>query len=225
MPFVVIDGVVVDPEGSAERLSAVRAAHEHHVGPVVGAGRPHTGKHVNVVVCNGAGAVHRQEYLSCESSWIDRCAELYAAAEIDGSNLVKSWRDVPVLCVARANAVKVAPKFSTADKEIAVGVHVECPPDGRVGNSDRTHPGDAAVSGTAELPATASGGGAPSLVLEPVTHAVGFIYGKPLLVAPASASLGWQTRPGLAAVQRAPHVITKCLQEAKVEKIPCLIRV
>src|SRR5438876_11861822 len=177
MPFVVIDRVVVDPEGSAERLSAVGAAHEHHVGPLVGAGRPQAGKHVNIVVSTGAGAVHRQEYLSCKSSWIDRCPELYAAAEIDVSNLIKSWRDVPVLCVARANAVKLVPKIPTADKKIAVGVHVECPPYGRVGNIDRTYPGHAAVGGTAELPAAASGGCAPSLVLEPVTHAVGFIDG------------------------------------------------
>src|SRR6266446_1462700 len=195
-----INWVVVDPVRCAKGESTVRAAHEHHVSPVVGAGRQDAGKHVNVVVSAAARTIHRQEYLSCKSSWIDRCAELYAAAEVDRSNLVKSWRDASVLCVARANAVKLAPKIPTADKEIAVGVHVERPPYGRVGNIDRTHPGDAAVGGTAELPAAASGGCAPSLVLESVTDAVGLIDGEPLLVTSSRGSVGLQARPGLAAV-------------------------
>jgi hypothetical protein len=58
-----------------------------------------------------------------------------------------------------------------------------------------------------------------------VPHAVGFVYGEPLLVAACCASFGWQTRPGLAAIQRAPHVVTKCLQEAEIEKTTYLIGV
>ena len=51
-------------------------------------------------------------------------------------------------------------------------------------------------------------GGAPKLVLESVTGAVGVIDGEPLLVASVG---GRNVRPGLAAVERAPHVIKKCL--------------
>src|SRR6267142_1251503 len=49
--------------------------------------------------------------------------------------------------------------------------------------------------------------------------------GKPLLVTSSAPTLGRQARPGLAAIDRAPHVITKGLEEAEVEEASCFIRV
>jgi len=83
VPFVVIDGVVVDPAGSAEALSAVCAAHEHHVGSGAEAGRLHARKHVNIVITTGARTVHRQENLPRQSGRIYRVGEIYGAAKVD----------------------------------------------------------------------------------------------------------------------------------------------
>ena len=102
--------------------------------------------------------------------------------------MVKRWRDVGVLCIGRANAVKRAP--SSANKEVAVGVHVKRSGIGRVGNINRSLPGDAAVGGPAEFSDVASEEAGPKLVLEPMPCAVGLIYGEPLLVASVRASVG-----------------------------------
>ena len=72
------------------------------------------------------------------------------------------------------------------------------------------------------LAAVIVAGGAPKLVLESVTGAVGLIYREPLLVASRRRP---KVRPGLAAVERAPHVVKKCRQKAEIEKTPCVIGV
>jgi hypothetical protein len=59
VPFAVINRIVVDAARGAERLSAVRAAHKHHVGSGAEAGRLHARNHVNIVISTGARTVHR----------------------------------------------------------------------------------------------------------------------------------------------------------------------
>src|SRR5207253_6296027 len=185
MPLTMVDGIVIDSVRCAEAPSAVGAAHEHHVRSAGSASWLHTCQHVNVIVCRATGEVHRQESLSRQPFWIYQPARNYAAAEVDCSNLVKSWNEAPVLCATRANAPKLAPLVAAADKEIAVGVHIECSPDGLVRNINRIHPCNPAVGGTAKLSAAVIiAVGAPKLVLESATHAaVSPIYGEPLLIA------------------------------------------
>jgi len=104
---------------------------------------------------------------------------------------------------AQKNLARV--QIYAADKEVAERVHVGRSPCRRVGNEDRIEPGEPAVNGTAELPAAVIvAAGAPTLVLESVTSAGGVIYREPLLVA---SRRGSKVRPGLAAVERAPHVV------------------
>src|SRR4029077_9597771 len=162
MPFVLINWIVGNPLRRAKGQSAIRAAREHDVAPVAGAELLHRGNHVNIIVRGRAGAVYCQKNHSRKSAWIYRCAKKHATAEIDRNVLVKSWRDIPVLCVAGANTKKRAAKIAATNEQIAVGIHVECSPYGLVGNADRIHPGDPAVSRSTELSATALGGGAPS---------------------------------------------------------------
>src|SRR5438105_305930 len=115
MPLGVIDRIVVDPARGAECLSAIRAAHEHHVAPVephdapfdVRLRRLHARQHVNTVASNGARAVHRQKNLPHQSGWIYEIAGIDVAAEIDRRALIKTWRDASVLGVTRANAPKL----------------------------------------------------------------------------------------------------------------------
>ena len=76
MPFIVIDRIVVDPIRRAEGLSAVGAAHEHHVASRGEAGRLHARQHVNIVIRARAGTIHRQENLPDQSFRIDRLAEI-----------------------------------------------------------------------------------------------------------------------------------------------------
>ena len=202
VPLVVIDWIVINPVRSAKGQSTVCAAHEHHVRPGVEAGWLHTGQHVNIVISGAAGTVYCQEQLPFQAAWIDRVAEIQTAAKVDLGDSIKSGRDSRVLRIAGAKAPKWAGKVGRAtDKEIAVRIHIECSPHDRVRNAKRTLPGGAAVCGPAELAAIAGGGCAPSLVLEPMTHAVGFIDGKPLLVTSSSESVGLQAQPGLAAVR------------------------
>ena len=62
--------------------------------------------------------------------------------------------------------------------------------------------------------------GAPGLVLKSVAGAVGIIYREPLLVAARGRS---KVRVGVAAVERAPDVVKKCLQKTEIEKTPRVI--
>ena len=104
------------------------------------------------------------------------------------------------LRIARAHTIKRAESFA-ADKEVAIGVHVECSICGRVRNNDGSLPGDPAVGGALELHAAAATVNAVAgLILKSVSWAVGLIDGEPLLVASFRESVGLQLRPGLAAV-------------------------
>ena len=186
VPLVVIDGIVVDSKRRAKSEATVSAAHEHHIGAGIEAGWLYTGDHVNIIVSGPAGAVHCQEKLARQAAWINcTAAEDETAAETDLGDLVKSGRDCRVLRIAGAEAPKWARKVGrAADKEIAVRIHVERSPDRRVGKKDWTHPCGPIVGGSAELPtAKIVARGAPRLILEPVTCAVGPVYGEPLLVA------------------------------------------
>ena len=98
MPLVRIDWIVVDPHRRAEAGAAIGAAREHHIGPGAEAGRLDAGKHVNIVVGGGPGAVYGQERLSTKSYSIYSALN-QAAAEADRSSLIKSWRDASVLGV------------------------------------------------------------------------------------------------------------------------------
>ena len=189
MPFVMVNRIVVDPVRRAKGQSTVGAAREHHIGAGSEAGWLYTGDHINIIVSGTTGVVHCQEQLPCQAAWIGppRVAEIETAAKADLSDLVKSGRDSRVLRIARAKAPKWAGKVGrAADKEIAVCIHVQRSPDRRARKKDWTHPCGPAVGGAAELPAAPIvARGAPSLILEPVTCAVGPVYGKPLLVASA----------------------------------------
>src|SRR5437588_12887313 len=99
MPLSVIDRIVIDPARGAECLSAIRAAHEHHVAPVDEACRLHARQHVNIVVTARARTVHRQENLSHQSGRIYEIAGVNATPEIDRRALVKTWLDASVLGV------------------------------------------------------------------------------------------------------------------------------
>ena len=89
VPFAVIDRIVVDPLRGAEGLSAVGAAHEHHVASGVEAGRLHARHHVNIVIRAGARTVRRQENLPDQSFRIYRIKVIDDAAHVDLRALVE----------------------------------------------------------------------------------------------------------------------------------------
>src|SRR6266699_3452920 len=100
VPLAGIDRIVIDPLRRAEGQTAVCAADKHHVGRA-SPGRHHAGQHVNVVVSRAAGAINREEGLSCESARIYCPTKNQAAAEINWGYLVKSWCLAAKLRVAR----------------------------------------------------------------------------------------------------------------------------
>ena len=223
-----VNRIVIDPMRRAEGQSAVRAPREHHVSPGTETSWLYTGDHVNIIVSGTAGAVYCQERLPYQAAWIGppRVAEIETAAKADLSDLVKSGRDCRVLRIAGAKAPKWAGKVGrAADKEIAVCIHVQRSPDRRVRKKDWIHPCGPAIGGAAELPTTPIvARGAPSLIQEPVTCAVGRVYGEPFLVTSAHITKCC-TRPRTATVCRAPYIVKKCLAKAEVEKCSCVIRV
>jgi len=193
-----VDGIVIDPLRRAKRLAAVCAAGEHHVGPVAGAGRQHTGDHIDVVVCRTAGTVHCDKRLPTESYSIYPALKK-VATHVNLSDSVKGRCLASVLRVARTLAIKGA-TFS-GEKKIAIRVDVHRSGLGRVGNINRTHPGGSAVRGTVEFPKITSEEARPKLVHESVTHAPNIrIDGKPLLVTPMPRFVGRLLRERLAAV-------------------------
>src|SRR4029450_6512197 len=127
------------------------------------------------------------------------------------------------------NAVKGV-AFS-ADKKVAIGVHIECPIYRPIRNIDRRLPGDPTVGGALELHAPAvTVNAVVCLVLEAVSRAAGLIDSKPLLIAAAAASLAREQAPGLAAVYRVPQVVAKKRQvyvrlKTEIEEIADLIGV
>ncbi len=221
-----VNWIVVYAVRRAEGQPAICAAREHDVRAGREAKRLHRGNHVNVVIGGPAGTVHCQEALPSQAAWIDRVAEHEIPAKVNLCYLVKSRCNVWVLRIARAKAVKRAAKVRRAtDEEITVCIDVECSPDRPVRKAKRTLPANTAVCGTAELSEVTGGGGAPSLVLKAVSHAVGSIDGEPFLVPSSAAAFGRQARPRLAAISGAPDVVAKGLEQAQVEKGACFIGV
>src|SRR6266496_4435648 len=180
-------------------IGSVSCVQPHRIDPSIGGYRQCT-KPVPLVMIDwviinpmrraksqSTGAVHCQERLARQAAWINCIAEIEAAAKTDLSDSVKSGRDCRVLRIAGAKAPKWAGKVGRAtDKEIAVCIHVQRSPDRRARKKDWIHPGGPAVGGAAELPTTPIvARGAPNLILEPVTCAVGPVYGEPFLVTSA----------------------------------------
>ncbi len=197
MPLVLIHWIVVDPLRRTKALATVGAAGEHDVAAIGRAELLHGSNHVNVVVSSRSRTVDYQENLSCESARIDRCAKQEAATEIDRGGLVKSGCNSRILRVAGANAEKRAAEVAAADEQIAIRIHVERSPDGRIGNEDRTHPGSPAIGRSTELPRAALCCRAPSLILKSMTDPASLINGKPLLVSSPGISVRLEARPGL----------------------------
>src|SRR5215831_10734882 len=123
MPFVGVDGIIVNPKRCTKGCPSICAAREHHV-RAIAAKRPHARYHVDVVVGGAAGAVDSKEDLAGEPAWIHRAAENDAAPHAYRCDLVKRRRHGRVLCVARANAPKTAAGIPGADKKIAVAGYV-----------------------------------------------------------------------------------------------------
>ena len=193
-----VNGVVIDPVRRAKGLAAVCAAGEHHVGPVAGAGRQHTGDHVDVVVSRTTGTVHCYERLPTESDPIYPALD-EVATHVNLSDSVKSRCLAPVLRVARTHAPKRAP--ASGEKKIAIRVNVHSSGIGRVGNINRRHPGGPAVRGTVEFPKVTSKEARPKMIDESMTHAPNIrINGEPFLVTSMPRFIGRLLRPGLAAV-------------------------
>ena len=205
MPLAGINGIIIDLMRRTEGYSAVGAAHKHHVG-CVSARRPHTGQHINVVVGRPTGAIDRQEQHSIQTCRIyPTTREVAAHIDVLGY-LVKSRCLASDLRIARANtgkAVKAVP-FS-ADKEIAVRVHVERPVCGRIvqrRNGDGSLPRHPAVRGALEFHDARVIAVNPiaCLVLESVTRAVRLINREPLFIAAFCEAVRLKLCPGLTAV-------------------------
>ena len=134
--------IIVDSYRRAKGQPAVGATDKHHFSEST-ARRPHTRQHVNVIVSQAARAINRQEQHSIQACGIYPPTRQVAAHVDVLGYLVKSRCLVPDLRIARANAgkgVEGAP-FS-ADKEIAVRVHIECPVCRPGWNNDWVLPGD-----------------------------------------------------------------------------------
>ena len=211
MPFVRVDGIIVNPKGGTKSQATVRAAREHHI-RAIATKRADAGHHVSVVVSRAAGTVNSKEDLAGESAGIHRAAENEAAAHVDCSDLVKCWRDSRVLRVARADAPKTAARISAADEKIAIAGHIERSPLRRVGNADWSLPRCSVISRTTESSELASGEFGPKLVLKTVTHAGGrSVNCEPFLIAAMCPLVGGLFRPRLAAICRPPDIATKCV--------------
>ena len=107
----------------------------------------------------------------------------------------------PICALLERTQEKVFSAPFSADKKIAVRVHIERPVCRPGWNNDWGLPGDPAVSRSLELDAVAATVNAIArLILESVTRAAGLIDGKPLLVAAFREAVGLKLCPGLAAV-------------------------
>ena len=102
VPFVMINGIVVDSVRRTECQTTVSAPGEHYVGAGSKARWLYTGDDVDIVVSGPAGAVHCQEQLPQKSAWIRSVgvSEVQIAAKTYLGDLVKSGRDCRVLRIA-----------------------------------------------------------------------------------------------------------------------------
>src|SRR5215813_233936 len=149
MPFVRVNRIVVYLDWRTKCCAVIGAPHKHYISGA-SSGRHNTGQHVNVVVSRGAGMVDRQKQLSPQSVWIDSPETTDGATHIDLCDLIKRRCLAPKLRIARTQAIKRAKAFP-ANKEITIGVHVECPRGRLVRNIDRWLPGHASVGGALEF--------------------------------------------------------------------------
>ena len=139
VPLIGINRIVIHLDGCAKGCSSICAAHKHHV-RCGSPRRRHTGQHVNVVVSRSTRVINRQEQHSIQSCWIYSATRQFPA-HIDLRNLIKDWRLIAKLRVARAHTIKRAESF-TAYKEVAIGVHVQRSVCGLVRNNDWRLPGN-----------------------------------------------------------------------------------
>lgn len=160
MPIVLRVRVVVDPDRCAKGQPAIGAARKHYVS-CAAAARLHAGKHINIIVSRAAGPIYRDERLSTKSYPIYSALD-EVAAQVNVSDLIKSRRDVRILCIRRANAVKRGP--SSGKKKVAVRVHIECSSIGRVGNVNWRLPGYSGVDRAIELSGVAGEETGPKLI-------------------------------------------------------------
>src|SRR5207302_6819319 len=154
VPFVRVNRIVVYLHWRTKCCSVIGAAYKHYISGA-SPGWHHAGQHVNVVVSGGAGMVDRQKQLSPQSVWIDSPETTDEATHVNLRDLVKSRCHAAVLSVARPYAIKRAESLP-ANKEVAIGVHVECAGGRLVRNIDRRLPGHATVGGALELYAAAA---------------------------------------------------------------------
>ena len=227
VPLIMINWVVVDPVRRAKSNTSVCAAHEHHVRAIIGTEWLHAGHHVNVIVSWSPRSVDCQECLPCQSVWINCAAEDNATPHVNCGNLVESWCDSRVLSVSRTDAPETATLIITANKQVAIGSHIQCSPIRVIRDVNWTLPRGAAIGGAAEFSEVASEKAGPKLILKPVSHTAGrFIYSEPFLVSAVCAALRRTERPRLSTVRRAPDVATESVhQQAEIEEISGVVRI
>ena len=81
MPFVRVNGIIVNPLRCTERCPSISAARKHHV-RAIAAKRADPRYHINVVIGRAAGAVDSNENLTSESARIHRAAINEAAIHV-----------------------------------------------------------------------------------------------------------------------------------------------
>jgi hypothetical protein len=159
VPLIMVDWIIIDSDRRAKGLAAVGAPRKHHVSAVASTERYHTGKHVNVVIC--PRTIHSNERLTAKPYSIYSALDK-VTTQVHGNVLIETWRDAWILCVRRAKAVKRA--ASSANKQIAVNVHLKRSGVGKIGRADRTLPGHSAIEGAVECAEVASKELSPKLV-------------------------------------------------------------
>jgi hypothetical protein len=131
---------------------------------------------------------------------INRLAGDDVAAEVHWCALVESGACGADLCVGGSNTPDLATfQIYSADEEIPVGIDVQCPERRGIGNINRIHPSESAVSRSSKLSAAEIVAvGAPRLVLEAMPRAIGVVDRKPLFIA---AVCRCDIRPCLTAIE------------------------
>src|SRR5438270_1392999 len=174
MPFAVVDRIVVDPLRSAEGRSAIRAANEHDIAPGGSTAGDYAGQHIDIVVRLTPGAIRCHENLTYQSFGIDKLAALNNATQVHRRDPVEGRSYGGVTGITGAKRPDLAIAVDSADKQVAIRIHIRCAPDRRIGKKDRVHPCGSTVGRAAKLSsAVVIPGGAPTLVLEAVAGAVG----------------------------------------------------
>src|SRR5438270_4660976 len=145
MPFAVVDQIVVDPVRSVEGRSVIRAANEHDIAPGGGTAGDYAGQHVDIVVRRTPGAIRRYKNLTYQPFGIDKLAALNNATQVHRRNPVEGRSYGGVARITGAKRPDLAIAVDSADKQVAVRIHIRCAPDRRIGKKDRVHPGGSTV--------------------------------------------------------------------------------